>query len=825
MPPTRARRVAEIAVLAVLYYAAARVGLHFSLVEQSVTPLWPASGIAVAALYLFGPAVWPGVALAALAANLPISPSIPAAVAIAIGDTTAPVLAAILLRRLGFRTRMDRVSDAVVMVLVAGFLCMLVSASIGAETLVASGVIPASGYWDAWWVWWTGDAVGVMVVAPFLFSLLHLRERPKLSWGNRLEIALVLAAVTLVSYGAVYTGLQLKFVVLPILGWAAWRYPQRAPAPAAVLVSGIATWGATHGSKLFATGPLVERMATLHVFNATVAFTAIAFSALVMERARDREALQRSATQLEERVRRRTEELSLANSHLVREVVERKEAEHQLRLSERQLAEAQRMARMGSWEWSIADNEVRWSDEMFRIYDREPQEGPISFDVAVESILPEDLERIRLHVEEALRRGTAHDLPSSEYRIRTPNGAVRELRGMARVTFDRTGKPLRMLGTVQDITEDKRAEREHVIAETLQRSLLPERLPEIPGVSLAARYVAAGTEMEVGGDWYDVVQLAGGRVGVAIGDVAGHGLAATSTMGQLRLAVRAYALEAHSPVDVLKRLDRLARTLALPEMATLVYLVFDPDSGSIVYANAGHLPPLLLGPDGEGSYLEEALGPPLGAAGHPDQYAEAAASMHDGSLLLLFTDGLIERRAGSLRDGLDRLLTLARTEKRGVEALCDALLASLPEDRVADDIALLAVQSVSFDGRPLEVRLPAEPRVLAPLRSAIRRWLRQVDASRDEIDEILVACGEACANAIVHAYGGQEGELSLELSMRDDEIVMTVRDTGRWREQGRREGGRGLKLIEGLMDSVDIQTGPDGTWIRMRRRLRDRIPT
>jgi serine phosphatase RsbU (regulator of sigma subunit) len=151
-----------------------------------------------------------------------------------------------------------------------------------------------------------------------------------------------------------------------------------------------------------------------------------------------------------------------------------------------------------------------------------------------------------------------------------------------------------MIGTVQDVTEGKKAEREHRIAETLQRSLLPDRLPEIPGVLLAARYLPATSDLEVGGDWYDVVQLPNGSMALAIGDVAGHGLRAASTMGQLRMALRAYALEEGSPSQVVGRVRRLVRVL-VPDIVTLIYLVFDPESGTLRFANAGHPPPSARG--------------------------------------------------------------------------------------------------------------------------------------------------------------------------------------------------------------------------------------
>jgi len=373
-----------------------------------------------------------------------------------------------------------------------------------------------------------------------------------------------------------------------------------------------------------------------------------------------------------------------------------------------------------------------------------------------------------------------------------------------------------MVGTVQDITDSRQAEREHRIAETLQRSLLPERLPDIPGVTLAARYVPATADMEVGGDWYDVVQLANGHVGLAIGDVAGHGLRAASTMGQLRMALRAYALEEESPAAVVNRVHQLVQRFLMPEMVTLVYAVFDPETGTVRYANAGHPPPLVV-EGGAASYLDEALAPPLGAMAHAE-YGESAGRIEPGSTLLLFTDGLVERRGVSIRDGLARLQTEA-TGHSDLEALCDHLLSAMVGAQVSDDVALLALRRAPLSGRPLRLRVPAEPNVLASLRQAIRRWLAEAGAGEQDSYDILIACGEACANAVQHAYGARDGSLELEVSLVEGAVEVAVRDAGTWRPSSEREGGQGLHLMHGLMDSVEVESGPGGTMVRMRRRL------
>src|SRR4029453_9619756 len=497
--------------------------------------------------------------------------------------------------------------------------------------------------------------MGVMVGAPFLLPLLSLRRYPKVAWKDQTEAVALLGAVTVVTLLVVQTSLNLMFLALPPIGWMAWRFQQRGVAPAALVVTGITTWAAAHSYGPFAGGSLFQKMLQLQAFNATVAFTSFVLAAVVSERLRDREALEQAAADLEERVRQRTSELSGVNDRLRRGIAERKDAERRLRQRERQLADAQQVARVGSWEWLVPEDRVTWSDEMFRIHGYRPREFSVTFDRAVELVVDEDLPRIRQDVATAFRKARDHDLPPSEYRIRRTAGGGRGFVGKSKLKVAPAGRPLRLVGTVQDITEDKLAEREHRIAETLQRSFLPDILPEIPGFAVAARCVPATTDVEVGGDWYDVLQLANGQVGVAIGDVAGHGLRAASAMAQLRMALRAYAVEEDTPVDVVRRLHQLVQRLPLEEMATLIYLVFDPDTATVTFANAGHPPPLVIGPDGTTSYLVDGLAPPLGTPAHPALYLESASNLPAGSTLLLFTDGLIEKRSDSLRHGLARL--------------------------------------------------------------------------------------------------------------------------------------------------------------------------
>lgn len=807
----------KILIVAFAYYVAARLGLRLALIERNVTPLWPPTGIALVAFLVFGRGVWPGVALAAFVVNLPISANGLAAAATAAGNTLAPLVAASLLVSVGFRREIDRLWDAVDIVFLGALLSMLISASVGAGTLVLSGAISANEFPAAWAVWWTGDAMGVLVVAPFLLSLF---QKPwSGSLRERTEGAALLLLVAVVSFLVMHTDRGLMFLVIPFLGWTAWRFQQRGAAPAALIAAGIASWAAAHGFGPFQQGTLFEKMITLQSFDATVAFSSLFFAALVTERMRAREELERAAAELEERVSRRTVELSAANELLKREIAERHETDRRLRQREGQLAETQQAAQVGSWEWMIAENRVSWSDEMYRIHGYLPQEFPLTFDKAVERVAEEDVARIRANVKAALERGRDQDLPDIEYRIVRPDGAERVLLGKAKLSVGANGQPLRMIGTVQDVTESKMAEREHRIAETLQRSLLPDRLPEIPGVLLAARYVPASTDMEIGGDWYDVVQLPDGRVGLAIGDVAGHGLRAASTMGQMRMALRVCALEERSPTRVVTRLRHLVRGQLDSEFVTLVYLVFDPDSGTVRFANAGHPPPLVVEGKEGASYLEGGLGPPLGAVGFPDRYLDVTHHLAAGSTLFLFTDGLVERRGATIRDGLDRLKTLVAASDEDLEEMCDHLLLSMVESDVSDDVALLALRPVRLASEPLLLRLPAEPYVLASLRQTLRRWLREIEATPQVANDILIACGEACANVIQHAYGAKEGLLEVDLVLLDGTVEVTVRDRGTWRPISGRDGGHGERLMRGLMDSVNVNSGSGGTIVQMKHRL------
>jgi PAS domain S-box-containing protein len=415
-----------------------------------------------------------------------------------------------------------------------------------------------------------------------------------------------------------------------------------------------------------------------------------------------------------------------------------------------------------------------------------------------------------------------------EYRLERHDGEFRWIvdRGLPRYEDDRF---VGYVGSATDIHERRSMEerlrevyeREHHVAETLQRSLLPERLPNIDGVDLAARYIPAGTGAGVGGDWYDAVELRDGRVAVVVGDVVGHGLRAAAAMGQLRNACRAYALVESSPADVVARLNRLVTSGEEETMATVLYLVLDRETGQVTYTSAGHPPPLVVGPDGA-EFLDGGRSVPVGAT-ESAVFREATAELPEHATLFLYTDGLVERRDIGLDDRLAQLRAATSAAGGDLADVCDQLISGvLGTKGPADDVALLAIRPAAVPRDRLEVSLPAEAESLVTLRRRLGRFLHGAGAGSDEAFEITLTISEAAGNAIEHAYGPGDAVFTVEASVADGEVVASVRDTGSWRDQRGHERGRGLKIMEGLMDDVEVSPSPAGTVVTLRRRLAQR---
>ncbi|PRY47741.1 PAS domain S-box-containing protein [Geodermatophilus tzadiensis] len=351
------------------------------------------------------------------------------------------------------------------------------------------------------------------------------------------------------------------------------------------------------------------------------------------------------------------------------------------------------------------------------------------------------------------------------------------------------------------------------IASTLQRDLLPQQLPRLDRLALAAEYLPGAAGSSAGGDWYDVVELDRGRVAVAVGDVVGQGPAAAAVMGQLRSALSTALLQGTPPAAALELLDRFAARLPGARASTAACLVLDCETGEVRWARAGHLPPLLLA-GGTATLLEDGAGAVLGAPGRRP-YTEGSATVAPGATLLLYTDGLVERRGESLDAGLERLTTTAAGLAAADPArLTRALLAEVLDDSTPpDDVAVIAAR---LTPPPVHETLPADPARLSRVRRTVTSWALAAGLPEDSLDDLQLALGEALANAVEHAYAatGGEGRCEYRLERTADGCVdVCVRDEGIWRpvpaDPGHR--GRGLELISALARDVEVARTPDGS--------------
>jgi serine phosphatase RsbU (regulator of sigma subunit)/anti-sigma regulatory factor (Ser/Thr protein kinase) len=361
---------------------------------------------------------------------------------------------------------------------------------------------------------------------------------------------------------------------------------------------------------------------------------------------------------------------------------------------------------------------------------------------------------------------------------------------------------------------------QHRISKTLQRSLLPTSLPSLPGLALAARYMPAASDTDVGGDWYDVIELGHEKVGLAIGDVAGRGLMAATFMGQLRSAVRAYAVDGGDPATVLSKLAHFVEVQG-GTMATVLYATLDLATLELAFARAGHPYPLIIRGDGTTTFLTADGGPPIGSSARVI-FEESRASLRPGDTLLLYTDGLIERRGQRLSDGEARLAAAAAAAPGGIQAKCTEIIDRMTEgDEFNDDIAVLGVQAVGLSAA-LDVVIPAKPRELAGVRHLLRRWLFDHGAGDDDCSAFAIAVTEACANAIEHAYGPGEAAVQIRASMAGEVVTVTVADYGNWRDPRGSDGNRrrGITLMGQFMDDVQFAKLDEGTTVQLRRRLR-----
>jgi PAS domain S-box-containing protein len=372
-------------------------------------------------------------------------------------------------------------------------------------------------------------------------------------------------------------------------------------------------------------------------------------------------------------------------------------------------------------------------------------------------------------------------------------------------------------------------EQARAVALTLQHAILaPTELP--PG--FAARYTPAVPPLEVGGDWYDVIPLSGQRTGVVVGDCVGRGLPAAAVMGQLRSASQAVLLRAAGPAEALTDLDTFASRIPGAECTTVFCAIVDPAAGLVTYSCAGHPPPILVTAEGEHRLLDQARSVPLGMPPAGWERPQATAALPPGATLLLYTDGLIERRNQSLDKGIDRAaVTLAERAQDHPDDIADHVMSAMaPAVGYEDDVAVLIYR---HPPAPLTVRvLASDPGCLALLRARLRRWLPAAGIGPREAADIMIAAGEAAGNAFEHATAGRPAglppvQITLTARAASAMVQLTVTDTGAWRPPAAdREPpapgtqGHGIIFMHALMDDVAIAPSPHGTTVTLTKNLK-----
>ena len=369
----------------------------------------------------------------------------------------------------------------------------------------------------------------------------------------------------------------------------------------------------------------------------------------------------------------------------------------------------------------------------------------------------------------------------------------------------------------QGLQRVHRVDQQRETALALQHAILgPAQLPR----GFSVRYQAASRPLQVGGDWYDIVDLGDGRIGFVVGDCVGHGLAAAAVMGQVRSACRALLFENHSPAAALSGLDRFAARLPGAQSTTAICAVLDPETGELVYSSAGHPPPVLAHADGTTEMLENGHTIALGV--RPNWVRpEGHVTIPPRATLLLYTDGLVERRRIALEEGLSRLAGVVKHGRMAtLDELADQVMSELvPSEGYQDDVVLLLYRQPG----PLELNFPANVSQLAPTRTALRKWLTQAQLNPEQAIDVLVAAGEAVTNAIEHGHRHRpEGTISLSATALVDHVRLIIADTGEWKTPEvvpDSTRGRGILMMRTLMNDVTISPEAAGTTVHLSARI------
>lgn len=439
----------ELGLVALVYFLAARAGLTMALAVDHISPLWPPTGIALAAMLRLGLRFWPSIALGAFLANALAGGPLASAGMIAIGNTLEALVGAMLLRRVGFQASLERISDVLALVLIAAMLSTLASATIGPASLCVWGL----GAWDDFafmlGVWWLGDAIGALVYTPLLLSCWQWPAKLR-GWRRALEAGIgVLGAIGMSWVALAGSGNHLTYTVFPFVIWSAVRFGLPGATTVCWLVSSIATWGALQGRGPFVGETVHESLIILQAYVAILALVGLSLGAICGERER---------------------------------------ARNDLRTSQDDLKQTLHAAQIGAWSWNSLTDEVSWSPELEAIHGLAPGTFGGTFADFLATVRPEDRAMVLQSIQQAQQTGDAYEV---QYCAPQADGRLLWMEGRGRALFDARGKPIGMRGTCMDITKRKAAEEksrrvrnylccEHAIGRILAGAAsLPDAAPQI----------------------------------------------------------------------------------------------------------------------------------------------------------------------------------------------------------------------------------------------------------------------------------------------------------------------------------------------------------
>ncbi|MGY1742811.1 MULTISPECIES: SpoIIE family protein phosphatase [unclassified Blastococcus] len=394
--------------------------------------------------------------------------------------------------------------------------------------------------------------------------------------------------------------------------------------------------------------------------------------------------------------------------------------------------------------------------------------------------------------------------------------------GVATYAYDVT-EAVRARRAAQEQAADaeRRARDARDVVTALQEALLPTDLPVLPGARIAARYLVADRDQVAGGDWFDAIPLSDGTVALVVGDVVGHGVAASAAMGQLRAVLADALVTGAGPAVALARADAFAARARRLRATTVALVVLDPATGALTYACCGQPPPLVVSPDGTTRLLGDPGGEPLGTGEPGTAPPLSADALAPGELVLLYSDGLVERPNRSIADGMAELAKVAADAATGqaplgagatpAERVCRLTVELLTRTGYDDDVTALAALRLPEPVAPLRVETTTGREGIRGLRRTVDAWLDGVDPAAEDRDAVELAVWEAVANAVDHAYPpGSSGPVRVDATLRPDGVLEChVSDEGSWREPdpGATHRGRGLLMAQRLTDSLHVRRG------------------